>query len=75
MTAAGNVRRHAFRTSKGRHETRRSKEFAAEGAEVLRAGRNRSIVESLVGQIAEPAPMHAAAVDTLDEASVKTYVD
>ena len=53
-----------------------AKEFAAEGAEVFLAGRNGSNLEPLVRQIAGTgARAHAAAVDTLDEASVKTYVD
>jgi 3-oxoacyl-[acyl-carrier protein] reductase len=53
-----------------------AKEFAAEGAEVFLAGRNTSSVDSVVRQIAlGGAKAHAATVDTLDEASVDSYLD
>jgi len=53
-----------------------AKEFAAEGAEVFLAGRNASSVDSAVTQIASSGGLaHAATVDTLDEASVTSYLD
>ena len=51
-------------------------EFAAEGAEVFLAGHNPASVDSVLRQITSSGgKAHAAAVDTLDEASVNSYVD
>jgi 3-oxoacyl-[acyl-carrier protein] reductase len=53
-----------------------AKEFAAEGAEVFLAGRNVASVDSVVRQIAgSGGKAQAAAVDTSNEAAVKSYVD
>jgi len=53
-----------------------AKEFAAEGAEVFLAGRNVASVDTVVRQIAASGgKAHAAAVDTLDEGSVNSYVN
>jgi len=53
-----------------------AKEFAAEGAEVFLAGRNLASVDSAARQITlSGGKAHAATVDTLDDASVTSYVD
>lgn len=53
-----------------------AKEFMTEGAEVFLAGHDLSSVDSDLRQIAPGGGnAHAATVDTLDEASVDTYVD
>jgi 3-oxoacyl-[acyl-carrier protein] reductase len=53
-----------------------AEEFAAEGAEVFLAGHNPAGVDSVLRQITSSGgKAHAAAVDTLDEASVSSYVD
>ena len=53
-----------------------AKEFAAEGADVFLAGRNSSNVDAVARQIVPSrGEAHAATVDTLDEASVNSYLD
>ncbi|HEX5481165.1 MAG TPA: SDR family oxidoreductase [Terriglobia bacterium] len=53
-----------------------AKEFAAEGAEVFLAGRTKSAVEAVAGQIgANGATAHAAALDTTDDVAVNQYID
>jgi NAD(P)-dependent dehydrogenase (short-subunit alcohol dehydrogenase family) len=53
-----------------------AKEFMTEGAEVFLAGRNPSSVDCVLRQIApRGSKAHVATVDTLDEASVNSYVD
>lgn len=52
------------------------KEFAAEGAEVFLSGRTKSSVEAVANQIAAKGRQaHAAAIDTLDDATVNQYLD
>jgi len=51
-------------------------EFAAEGAEVFLAGRNPASIDSVLRQIAASGgKAHAATLNTLDEASVSSYVN
>jgi len=53
-----------------------AKEFAAEGAEVFLAGHHPANVDAVVRQIAASGgKVHAARLDTLDEAAVDSYVD
>ena len=53
-----------------------AKAFAAEGARVFLAGRTKSSLEAAVKQIASAGgSVKTAAVDTLDDAAVKEYVD
>jgi len=53
-----------------------AKEFAAEGAEVFLAGRSKSRVEAVAEEIAaREGRAHAAAIDTLDDASVNQYTE
>jgi NAD(P)-dependent dehydrogenase (short-subunit alcohol dehydrogenase family) len=53
-----------------------AKEFAAEGAEVFLAGRNKSNVDGVAGQIAAAGGRaHAAVIDALDDAAVDKYID
>lgn len=52
------------------------KEFAAEGAEVFLAGRNKSSVEAVAKEIAARAGLaYTAAIDTSDDRAVNEYLD
>ena len=53
-----------------------AKEFAAEGAEVFLAGRSKSSIENVAGQItANGGRAHMAVIDALDDAAVEEYVE
>jgi 3-oxoacyl-[acyl-carrier protein] reductase len=53
-----------------------AKAFAAEGAEVFLAGRTKSKVDQVAGQIvAADGRSHAAAIDTLDDSAVNQYIE
>jgi 3-oxoacyl-[acyl-carrier protein] reductase len=53
-----------------------AKEFAREGAEVFLSGRSKSTVEAVAKEIeAKGGRVHAAAVDSLDDAAVNQYID
>ena len=53
-----------------------AREFAAQGAEVFLSGRTKSSVEAVAEKIAaEGGQAHAAAIDTLDDATVTQYID
>jgi NAD(P)-dependent dehydrogenase (short-subunit alcohol dehydrogenase family) len=53
-----------------------AKEFAAEGAEVFIAGRNKSNVDEVSAQIkAAGGTVHAAVLDALDSAAVDKYIE
>ena len=53
-----------------------AKEFAKEGAQVFLSGRTESTVKAVTKQIAaNGGRAHAAAIDTLDDAAVRQYID
>jgi NAD(P)-dependent dehydrogenase (short-subunit alcohol dehydrogenase family) len=53
-----------------------AKEFAAEGAEVFLAGRTKATVEEVAKEIgATGGRVHAAAIDSTDDAAVNRFID
>jgi len=53
-----------------------AREFSAQGAEVFLSGHTKSSVEAVAKKItAEGGLVHAAAIDTLDDAAVNAYMD